>query len=476
MRQFFSLIILLFLLTSCSPVNENSQLHNIYQRQTLKVGILHGPTSYYIGIDGPTGFEYELSQALADKLGVTLELYPSYHLDELLQKLDNGQVDFIAGGLTLTEKRRQKYRPSPAYRWISEVLVFQQGKPWPRTVIDLAEPVVVVKDSSHTETLAKISADYPSLLWEEHPTLDADELLQQVLDGKIAYTLTDSNQLALNRRFYPNLSIAFTLRDNLPAVWLLADNNDDSLYSVLIEFFGSMYQSGELITLEDRYFGHIQQFDYVDTLKYIEAIEKTLPKFKHWFIEHAGALDWRLLAALSYQESHWDPDARSPTGVRGLMMLTLPTAQLMGVTSRIDPQQSIQGGSGYLQYQLDRIPERIQMPDKLWFALAAYNIGWGHVEDARVLTQRQQADPDKWLDVKQRLPLLRQRTHYQHTRYGYARGDEAVAYVDNIRRYYDTLQKVDERQQTELKLEQQRQKLAEELEQDIPLLDDPIGN
>ncbi len=462
MRIRLGLISLLLLLNACNPVVNQSQLHQIYQRNSIKVGILHGPSSYFIGIDGPTGFEYELSQSLATSLDVELELYPSYDLDELLQKLNNGQVDFIAGGLTLTDNRRQKYRSAPAYRWISEVLVFRQGNVWPRSVDDVNEPVIVVKDSSHEETLSHLVQEHPFLQWQSHPTLDADEILQQVVDGNIAYTLTDSNQLALNRRFYPNLSIAFTVRENLPVSWLMSRNQDDSLYSVLIEFFGKMYQSGDLITLEDRYFGHIRQFDYVDTLKYIEATEQILPRFKDWFMQYAGDLDWRLLAALSYQESHWNPKARSPTGVRGLMMLTLPTAQQMGVSSRLDAEESIRGGSRYLQRLYARIPERIPMPDRLWFALAAYNIGWGHVEDARILTQRDQADPDKWLDVKQRLPLLRQRSHYQTTRYGYARGDEAVIYVENIRRYYDTLLWVDERQRAEQRLEQQRQRLSEE--------------
>ncbi|MDX1390925.1 MAG: membrane-bound lytic murein transglycosylase MltF, partial [Rheinheimera sp.] len=360
-----------------------------------------------------------------------------------------------------------KYRASPAYRWINEVLVFKQGNTWPRSLQELTDTIVVVKDSSHVETLQQLAEQHSHLSWQQHPTLDADEILQQVVDGQIAYTLTDSNQLALNRRFYPNLSIAFTVRDNMPVSWLLSDSQDDSLYAVMIEFFGAMYQGGELIALEDRYFGHIQQFDYVDTLVFIEAIEKNLPALKNWFVHYAGELDWRLLAALSYQESHWDAKAKSPTGVRGLMMLTLPTAQQMGVTSRLDPQQSIQGGSRYLHRLVSRIPQRIAMPDRLWFALASYNIGWGHVEDARILTQRQGADPDKWLEVKQRLPLLRQKNIYQTTKYGYARGDEAVTYVDNIRRYYDTLLWVDERQQAEQRLEQQKQRLTEQLNTEL---------
>ncbi|MDX1677929.1 membrane-bound lytic murein transglycosylase MltF [Arsukibacterium sp.] len=452
------------LLSACTPLAEqNSQLATIHHRNSLRVGLLHGPTSYFIGVDGPAGFEYELAQTLAHRLDVELELFPSYHLDELLQKLDTGQVDFIAGGLTLTPERLNRYRAAPAYRWINELLVFRQGDTWPRSLDDINEPIVVIEDSSHAQTLDRLSQDYPNLRWLAQKDLDADDVLQLVVDGKIPYTLTDSNQLAINRRFYPNLSIGFTVSDNLPVAWLLAKNNDDSLLSVLIEFFGNIYQTGELITLEDRYFGHVSQFDYVDTLQYIDAINQILPDFRSLFIQYAGELDWRLLAALAYQESHWDPKARSPTGVRGLMMLTLPTAQQMGVSSRLDPEQSIRGGSRYLHRLVSRIPERIAMPDRLWFALASYNVGWGHVEDARILTQQQGADPDKWLEVKQRLPLLRQKNVYQHTRYGYARGDEAVTYVENIRRYYDTLVWTDEKQQAELRLEQQRLRLTEQL-------------
>lgn len=464
MLKMLLLVCCLSLLASCTPPasEQVSQLTAIYQRDSLRVGILHGPTSYYIGVDGPTGFEYELAKALADRLGVELTLVPSFDLEDLQDKLAAGQVDFIAGGLTLTPSRLMRFRAAPAYRWINEVLVFRQGNTWPRQLDDLDAPVVVMKHSSHAESLANLQHTV-DISFIEDPELDADELLQKVVDGSITYTLTDSNQLAVNRRLFPQLSIAFTVNENLPVAWLLQKSQDDSLYSVLIEYFGHVYQNGDLVTLEDRYFGHIELFDYVDTIKFIQAIDHTLPKFKPWFMAHAGNLDWRLLAALSYQESHWNPKARSPTGVRGLMMLTLPTAKQMGVTSRLDPQESIDGGSRYLQLLLSRIPERIPMPDRLWFALAAYNIGWGHVEDARRLTQRDGADPDKWLEVKQRLPELRKKSVYQHTRFGFARGDEAAWYVENIRRYYDTLVGIDERQQLEQRMEQQRQRLVEQL-------------
>ena len=189
-----------------------------------------------------------------------------------------------------------------------------------------------------------------------------------------------------------------------------------------------------------------------------------LPKFKPWFVQYSGDLDWRLLAAMSYQESHWRPKATSYTGVRGMMMLTIVTAKELGIVSRLDPEQSIKGGAKYLTKLLKRIPDRITYPDRLWFALASYNVGLGHLEDARVLTDRQGANPDMWVDVKIRLLQLRQKKYYKTTRYGYARGNEAVAYVDNIRRYYDTLVWLDEQQPDVLEPEENIPNEISELE------------
>jgi len=456
------MIMLMLSLAACTPAPEPMHLHQIYQRDSIRVGILNGPTSYYVTADGATGYEYELAVALAEKLGVKLELVPSFHLEELLEKLRTGQVDVIASGSTVSESLRAQYRLAPAYQWSDEVLVFRQTEKKPKSLAELSAPVVVLKGSSQAETMLKKQAELPELALSLNETDDATELLQQVADGKIQYTVADSHLLAINQRFYPNLGVAMVLKNQQPVAWLLAKNHDDSLMSVLVEFFGRSYEGAELLSLEDKYFGHVRRFNYADTLDYIEAIDKVLPRYRALFEQHSGTLDWRLLAAIAYQESRWDPKARSPQGVVGMMMLTVNTANSMKVTSRVDAAQSIRGGSKYLQKLIDRMPERVKMPDRLWFALAGYNIGYNHVESARMLTEKDGADPDKWAEVKQRLSLLRQRKYYSQTRTGYARGDHAVYYVENIRRYFDTLLWVDEKKQAELKIQQQKQKLAEE--------------
>ena len=292
--------------------------------------------------------------------------------------------------------------------------------------------------------LQQLKQLHPELSWNETEDMDEEELLQAVIDGEIDYTLADSHTLSLFRRYHPNLSIGFSVTRNDPIAWLLRKDGDDSLYALMVPFFGDVKKSNQLYVLEEKYFGHVRQFNYVNTLAYIEAIKGTLPKYQPWFEQYAGNIDWRLLAALSYQESMWNPRAKSPTGVRGIMMLTQATAKQVGVTNRLEPEQNIKGGAQYLAKVISWIPERIPQPDRTWFALASYNVGWGHVNDARIITEQEGASPDKWADVKKRLPLLIKKRYYRKTKYGYARGDVAVKYVDNIRRYYDALVWLDE--------------------------------
>ena len=254
--------------------------------------------------------------------------------------------------------------------------------------------------------------------------------------------------MAINSRYYPEISIGFTIKKPEPLAWAVKKQGDHSLLASLVEFFGDVNHDGTLLALDDKYYGHIESFNYVDTRTFIKAIEKTLPTYRPLFEKYSEDIDWRLLAAISYQESHWNPKARSYTGVRGMMMLTLPTARQMGVKSRLDPEQSIRGGAKYITSLIKRMPERIPMPDRVWFALASYNVGFGHLNDARIITQQQGGDPDRWVEVKTRLPLLKQKKYYKKTKFGYARGDEPVNYVENIRRYYDTLQWFDDRERT----------------------------
>ncbi|GAB5380793.1 MAG: membrane-bound lytic murein transglycosylase MltF [Aliiglaciecola sp.] len=435
----FILVIALCLISACEQPKHSSTLERILDNGVLKVGTNYGLTTYYHGATGPEGFEYELAEGFADYLGVRLEIFPYYTLNELFPQLSSHHLDLIAAGISVTQERESKFRFGPAYQSVSQKIVFKQGNVRPRSAVDLTEKMMVIAGSSHAETLRNFKEFHQHLEWQETDEKDAEELMEMVLNDELAYTIVDSNILALLRRRHPDLSIGFTINAEQGVAWALDQTQDDSLLAALIEYFGLIQKDGRLAALEDKYFGHVRQFNYVDTREFIRSARTKLDEYRPWFEQYAEDIDWRLLAAMSYQESHWDPKAKSPTGVRGMMMLTLATAKEMGVKSRLDPEQSIRGGSQYFEKLVKRIPARIQEPDRIWFALAAYNIGLGHLEDARVLTEKQGGNPDMWIDVKQRLPQLRQKKYYKTTRYGYARGDEAVTYVDNIRRYYDTL-------------------------------------
>jgi membrane-bound lytic murein transglycosylase F len=442
----FLIASMLILISGCDEPRKSNSLKKVLDAGVLKVGTQYGVTSYYNSASGPQGYEYEMAKGFADYLGVELEILPYYAVNELFPQLEKQQIDIIASALVNTPERQTLFRFGPAYQYVSQKLVFKQGEERPRDINQVDGTLLITSDSNHASALKKLKASNPSLAWQETDEMDEEEILEQVLTNETDYTVTDSSFLAVMRRRHPELSIGFTIDQEQPVAWALNSELDDSLLAALIEYFGEIQSNGQLATLEDKYFGHVREFNYVDTRLFIKAVEDTLPEYRDWFKNYSIDIDWRLLAAMSYQESHWNPRAKSPTGVRGMMMLTLTTAKELGVRSRLDAEQSIRGGAQYFSSLVKRIPDRIKEPDRIWFALAAYNVGLGHVEDARVITQRQGGNPDLWVDVKQRLPLLRQKRHYKTTRYGYARGNEAVTYVENIRRYYDTLVWLDERQ------------------------------
>ena len=443
--------IILFLVAITGCAEERNLLEEIRASGEVVMVTRNTPTTYYLGPDGPTGFEYDLAQEFADYLGVRLKVVVPDSFNGILPMVASGEAHFAAAGLTITDVRRMIVRFAPSYQSITPQLVYRiNTTPEPAGLDDLNGILEVVAGSSHEERLKELRAtEYPRLNWRANNELDSEELLRLVWEQVIDYTIADSNEIAINQRFYPELRTAFAITDPQPLAWAFARGTDSSLYEQAKQFFYELRNSGRLAQIIERYYGHVQDFDYVGTRRYLRHIQTRLPEYSDIFKRAAkkNDLDWRLLAAVGYQESHWRPDARSPTGVRGIMMLTLNTVKYLGLDDRLDPVQSIQGGARYLRMMIEKIPERIPEPDRTWLALAAYNVGFGHLEDARRLTESNGADPDRWLEVKQHLPLLSQKKWYKRTRFGYARGHEPVQYVENIRSYYDILVWYTERDQ-----------------------------
>lgn len=442
-------------LVSCD-YQQKTQLERIQEQGYIKVYSRISPTTMSVGEKGFSGFEYELVKLFAEDLGVRLEIVTHNDIAKILNEVEQGKVDFAAAGLTVTRQRQERLRFGPPYQNITSKLVYLKGNDRPRDFSQIDEQLTIIANSSHSEDLYDIQKDYPELSWTERSDLTSQDLLDMVLAGEIQYTIVDSNELDLMRQVQPELAVAFSVSEPEELAWAFNKNGDNSLFIKAIEFFSKIREDGTLSYLVERYYGHLSKFDYVGSRAFHRAIESKLPEFKPFFYEAAGDdLDWRFLAAMGYQESHWEPDARSPTGVRGLMMLTLDTAGQLGIENRLDPEQSIMGGADYFRLMKKKIPERIGDPDRTWFALAGYNVGFGHLEDARRLADQAGENPDKWLVVKKFLPLLRQKKWYSKTRFGYARGDEPVKYVNNIRRYYQVLKKVAEPKPGIIELEEE---------------------
>lgn len=430
-------------------------LDRVINSGSLSIISSNGPISYYQGPFGYTGFEYELTEAFANHLGVTLHIEDHSSLSDMLAAVKTQKGQFAANNLSITPERRRSLDFSVPYMQVKQHVIYRRGTERPQTIDDLLDlDIVVISNSSHAEFLRSLKQSFPTLHWREIDEIEPLDLLESVHSGRADVTIVDSTFFTVNRNIYPKARRAFDLHEERNIAWAFPKLKDQSLYKAANSFLVDYRDSGELKELTDSYFND-QLLDEGGALTFSNHIDKRLPKWESYFKESADefSLDWLFIAAMSYQESHWNAAARSYTGVRGLMMLTQRTAKSLGIKNRLDPKQSIYGGAKYLTQQFDRLPERIKNPDRLWMALASYNVGYGHLEDARKLTEAQGGDPNIWEDVKKRLPLLSKKKYYKETRHGYARGWEPVQYVERIRNYHKILVWHHESQQRRLALE-----------------------
>lgn len=407
----------------------------------LKVATRNSPTAYYLGVDGPQGPEYELAAGFAQRLGVELDLRVVPSASAAIEEVRRNRAHVAAAGIVASETRRETYTFGPAYQRISQHVVHDTRRRRPASAADLVGMrIEVMAGSTQAAALAALAAEYPGLAYTEVPGVDQLELLDRVSSGAIDATVANSTDFQVGRHLHPQLRQGFEIASAQEVAWALSPR-DRSLDAEVAAFFGELESQGRLAAILDRYYAEAEDFDYLDSVNFLRHVHERLPALRPFFEEAAAqtGLDWRLIAAVGYQESKWDPKAVSPTGVRGLMMLTAATARRVGVTDREDARQSILGGARYLVEVRSKIPERIADPDRMWFALAGYNVGFGHLEDARILTQRHGRSPDSWEDVRKHLPMLAQERWHVETRLGYARGWEPVHFVDNVRGYLNML-------------------------------------
>ena len=419
-----------------------NMLNHVLETGELVIVTRNSSTTYYEGPNGKTGFEYELAERFAKSLGVELRVITSDNLHEIFETLNSGKAHFAAAGLTITESRKEYVRFAPSYMEITEQLIYNNQSYRPRKVEDLDDGLLEVIDgSSHVESLIELQEKHPELSWNTQKDIESEQLLYLVENQLIDYTVADSNEVSLNQRFLLELRVAFDISKPKKLAWAFPKIKDSSLYDKAMSFFWRNLNDGEITHLIEKHYGHVEQFDYVGNRIYKRHIATRLSKYIDMYHEAADRykLDWKLLAAMGYQESHWNPKAVSPTGVRGIMMLTRHTAGFLGVKNRLDPESSIFGGAKYLDQIRRRFPDDLKEPDRTWYAMAAYNVGYYHVIDAQIIARQLGKDPNKWSDLQTVLPLLARKKWYKKTKFGYARGWEPVKYVTNIRRYYDLL-------------------------------------
>ena len=437
-----ALVLAVALFFVCKVKESVSVLERIKKAGEITVLTRNNEHCYYNYQDKPMGFEYTLAKAFADYLGVELKVRTPVWQDIFRDLLD-GEGDFIAASLTITPIREEIADFSDAYIDVQpHVIVHQSNYKTLNEMEDLnGKTIYVRRATSYEERLRELKnsgMDIKIRLYDEVPT---EEFIRMVAEKEILLTVANSNIARLNQRYYPEIKMAFPIEEPQPLAWAVR-KGENSLRTAINEFFKHIMKTGKFAKIHDQYYGHVELFDYFDVTKYHKRLKTRLPRYEE-LIKKASkkhGFDWRLIAATIYQESHFDPSARSYTGVEGIMQLTLITAAELGVSDRLNAEEAINGGVRYLKKLYDRFEDAGE-PDRTLIALASYNVGYGHVVDAQKIAAELGMNPNSWSALEQVLPMLRYPKHYQKTEHGYCRGTEPVRYVRRIRTYYDILKR-----------------------------------
>jgi membrane-bound lytic murein transglycosylase F len=417
----------------------------------LIVAVRPGPTTWFPGPQGlPTGFDHDLIARFAEERKLSLTVIEVDSAATLIAKVAAGEVHVGIGGLYAPPQSGIQTGaiadPWPilwtgGYYAVEPVLIYSVGGFKPKSWKDLEGAVVAYLDGTGIEEqVSAVRAAHAEILWKAVPLRSADALIAQVSEGDVDFAVVPSIDAAVARNIYLEFEVAFVVGPKRDLAWAVAPAHR-TLRDDLDRFFAKARADALLTRLADRYFGHAAQVQRIDAGVFQSRLTAVLPDYRSVFEEAQTitGVEWRLLAALAYQESQWNPFATSETGVRGFMQITEETAKQLGIADRLDPKASTIGAARYLAMLKDKLPARIAEPDRTWLALAAFNIGIAHLEDARVLAQKQRLNPDLWSDVKKALPLLALPEFYGTAKYGYARGGMPVVFVDRVRAYYDIL-------------------------------------
>lgn len=415
-------------------------LKQIRERGVLRVVTLNRPTCYYLGARGAKGLDYDLASRFAASLGLRLKIYAVANEADMRAALASDQADIAAAQITANAAWRQVGAAATPYAQIPQLVVYHSGQPAPQNLPHLQDAKLIVRaDSPQESVLRRLTLVAPFLKWTTATPGDAP--LAVVQGGADGYAIVDARAYAYARQLYPNTRVAFALPQRRPVQWMVRQGAPDLMRAVN-RFFHSIRASGELSRLMQADSGDNSSVNYQQSRLFELYFTQRLPRYRSWFQQAAAryGFDWRLLAAIGFQESRWNPTAVSNRGAKGVMMLTSDTAQEMGISDRDNAKANIFAGARYLAKLRKMVPTHIPQPDRTWFLVAAYNVGFGHVEDARVLAQRMGKNPDSWAQVSKVLPLLAESRWYSKTKYGYAQGWQPVEYVKRVQQIMQMLE------------------------------------
>ena len=444
--------------------NNKWDLEQIKASGTLRALTVYSGTSYFLYKGRPMGYEFELLERFAEYLDVDLEMIVVKNINELFEKLNNGEDDIIAHGLTITTDRKEEVSFSNHLYLTKQVLVQKKpdnwrGMSWTKLkkalvhdTIDLLGDTISIRSmTSYKERIYNLSDElggtiHINLLSGE---LATDEIIEKVVNGDIKYTIADNNIASIMATYYPILDVKVLVSFSQRIAWATR-HDSQNLLNATNNWLKQIKRKIDFNVIYNKYFKNKKYFRRRIKSNFYSLNNQQISPYDGLIKKYSKVLnwDWRLVASQVYQESKFDPRVSSWAKASGLMQLMPNTAKELGVTNRSDPEQSIKGGTKYLKRiwkNFEHIPDSIQ---RTKFAMASYNCGMGHVFDAQRLAEIEGLKKDVWDDHVETMVLkLSKPEYYNHpiVKYGYVRGLEPYNYVKQIfERYQHYVQFINE--------------------------------
>lgn len=445
MRTFListAIVTMVFILSNCSQQKNSGDIAvNTELPDTLRVGTLYSPTSFFLYRGDSLGYDYELVRRLAQDKGMVLDIKVAPSMSRMLELLDSGLIDIAAYEVPITSEYKQRVIPCGYENITTQVLVQPSGNAITDVTQLIDKDIYVEKGSKYEQRLRNLNSEIGggiNIITVDRDTLIAEDLIDMVANGQIPMTIVDSDIAKINSTYYSNLDISLPVSMEQRASWAVRPGQEwlaDSI-NAWVEEAAPKEAQKELLK---RYF----QLSKINETAYnIDFGSGKISRFDNIFRKHAPNIDWdwRLLAAQAYTESKFNPKARSFAGARGLMQIMPKTGRAFGLRNPTDPESSVATAVKYIAYLDNYLAEKIpDETERQKFILAAYNGGIGHVTDAMRLAEKHGLNPQIWDDnVAEAVLMLANPKYYNDpvVKYGYLRGRETYNYVDRIMDFY----------------------------------------